>query len=52
VLPVAWGFSLIIGKNLDMVFLEWFTFIIAEGVSVVIALIFMKKIRRKRIDTL
>jgi putative MATE family efflux protein len=52
VLPVAWGFSLIIGKNIDMVFLEWFTFIIAEGVSMAIALIFMKKIRLRKIDTL
>ncbi len=50
VLPVAWGFSLVVReKGTDYMWLVWLTFIIAEGLSAVIALIFMKGIARKRI---
>lgn len=54
VLPVAWGFSLIVkdSGSLDMMWLVWLTFIIAEGVSAVIAVIFMLGIFRKKINTL
>lgn len=54
VLPVAWGFSLIVKNSgsLDMMWLVWLTFIIAEGVSAVIAVIFMLGIFRKKINTL
>lgn len=53
VLPVAWGFSLIVKNSgsLDMMWLVWLTFIIAEGVSAVIAVIFMLGIFRKKINT-
>lgn len=53
VLPVAWGFSQVVkNQGTDMMWLVWLTFLIAEGVSAVIALALMKGIRRKRIDTL
>lgn len=53
VLPVAWGFSeIVIRSGMDKMWLVWLTFLIAEGISAVIALIFMRGISRKRIDTL
>lgn len=54
VLPVAWGFSLIVKNSgsLDMMWLVWLTFIIAEGVSAVIAVIFMLGIFKKKINNL
>lgn len=53
VLPVAWGFSqVVIDRGVDMMWLVWLTFLIAEGVSAVIAVIFMLGIRKKRVDTL
>ncbi len=50
VLPVAWAFSLIARQNMDYVFLDWLTFLIAEGLSALIACIFMKRIQKKKID--
>lgn len=52
VLLIAWVFSLIIGHSLDKVWLEWLTFLISEGLSVVIACIFMRRIRKNKIDVL
>lgn len=53
VLPVAWGFSeAVIRSGMDKMWLVWLTFLIAEGISAVIALIFMRGISRKRIDAL
>ncbi len=53
VLPVAWGFSrVVISSGTDYMWLVWLTFLIAEGISAAIALIFMRGIRIKRIDTL
>lgn len=53
VLPVAWGFSeAVIRSGMDKMWLVWLTFLIAEGISAVIALIFMRGIARKRIDPL
>ena len=53
VLPVAWGFSrVVISSGTDYMWLVWLTFFIAEGISAAIALIFMRGIRIKRIDTL
>lgn len=53
VIPVAWGFSeVVIHSGMDKMWLVWLTFLIAEGISAVIALIFMRGISRKRIDTL
>lgn len=49
VLPVAWGFSEIVGNRVGMTWLVWTTFIIAEGVSCLIAFLLMRKIHRKKI---
>ena len=48
VIPVAWGFSCIIGNNLNMTWLVWTTFIIAEGISCLISVILMRRIRCKK----
>lgn len=52
VLPVAFVFSLIVGNNLDRVWLVWLTFLIAEGLSMLIAMAFMRRIRKKKIDSI
>lgn len=52
VLPVAWGFSLLVGTNLDKVWLVWLTFPIAEGISMIIACIFMARVYKKKINVL
>lgn len=52
VLPVAWGFSLLARSSADMIWTVWTTFIIAEGLSCLVAIIFMKKINRKVISKL
>lgn len=53
VLPAAWGFSqLVISYGMDKMWLVWLTFLIAEGISAVIAAAFMRGISHKRIDVL
>ena len=52
VLPVAWGFSLLAKESGNMLWTVWLTFIIAEGVSCLIATVFMKKINRRIVDNL
>ena len=52
VLPVAWGFSLLAKQNSDMLWIVWTTFIIAEGLSCLIATIFMRKINQNIISDL
>lgn len=52
IIPVAWGFSLIARQNHDMIWLVWLTFLIAESISCAISLVFMRRIRRKRIEIL
>ena len=52
VLPVAWGFSLIAIKDISCIWLVWMTFPIAEAVSCVIACVFMKRIDRRKIQSL
>lgn len=52
VLPVAWAFSLLARKSVDMMWTVWITFIIAETLSCIIATIFMRKINRKVISGL
>lgn len=54
VLPVAWGFSLVVRNSgsLDMMWLVWLTFLIAEGISAGISVIFMTGIAKKKINTL
>lgn len=50
VLPVAWGFSLLVRYYAAPVWIIWTTFLIAEGLSFLLAAFFMKKIRRRSID--
>lgn len=52
VLPVAWGFSLLAKSNPDHMWLVWLAFLIAEGVSMAIACIFMKRINKRVISKL
>ena len=52
VLPVAWLFSLLAKQYDSMMWTVWTTFIIAEGLSCIIATIFMKKIKRNVISEL
>ena len=52
VLPVAWGFSLFARQSIDKIWMVWMTFIIAEGLSFVIATIFMKRIDKNVIEEL
>ncbi|MGN1340436.1 MAG: MATE family efflux transporter, partial [Oscillospiraceae bacterium] len=54
VLPLAWGFSEIVISSGDTrsIWLVWLTFLIAEGASAVISVIFMTGIHKKRVKTL
>ena len=53
VLPVAWGFAQIVKQRTTAdIWLVWLTFLIAEAVTVIIAWIFMKKIKKNKIDVL
>ncbi len=52
VLPVAWGFSIITKNDNSKIWLVWSTFIIVEAVCFVIASIFMRNIRKKKIDVI
>lgn len=52
VVPVAYGFALIAVKNIEYIWLVWSTFPIAEVVSSIVAILFMKKINTKKINTL
>lgn len=47
VLPVAWLLSAIAIRNREMIWVVWLTFIIAEGISCILSIIFMKRIRKK-----
>lgn len=49
VLPVAWGFSMAARQDVGKLWLVWLTFLIAEGVSLGIAVLFMKKINKNKI---
>lgn len=48
VVPVAWIFSKMVTGSGWPVWSVWLTFIIAEGVSAGISVIFMKKIKKKK----
>lgn len=50
VIPIAWIFSLIAKHSLDLSWLIWTTFIIAETISVIIAHILMKKLYNKEVN--
>ncbi len=52
VLPVAYGFAQIAEKDISSLWLVWLTFIIAEGLSAVIAFIFMSKVNREKVETM
>lgn len=52
VLPVAYGFSLLARQSMSYMWLVWSTFLIAEGISAVIALIFMRSIIKNKINVL
>lgn len=52
VIPVAWGFSLLARHSSGMIWTVWTTFIIAEGLSCIVAVIFMRKINRTIIHEL
>lgn len=52
VVPVAYVFSLIAIKNMDMMWLVWLTFFIAEGLSCLVACVFMKQINKKKVGVL
>ena len=50
VLPVAYLLSLPVRNNPGKIWLVWLTFIFAEGMSLIISLLFMKKIRKNVIN--
>lgn len=50
VLPVAWFFSIFAKANISNLWLVWCTFIIAEGITTLIATILMRRIQNKRIN--
>lgn len=53
VLPVAYGMAQIVKRHsLDEISLVWLTFLFAEGVTVLIACCFMKKIKKNKIEVL
>lgn len=52
VLPVAYGFSCIAIADNSKIWLVWLTFLIAEGISVIFACVFMKRINKNRINVL
>lgn len=52
VLPVAWGFSLLVAPGLENAWIVWLTFIISEFLTAVIACCLMIKIYRTQIKKL
>lgn len=54
VLPLAWGFSEVVISSGDsgMMWLVWLTFLIAEGISAAIAVVFMLRVNKTRVNPL
>lgn len=52
VLPVAWGFAQLAKQNSDLLWTVWLTFLIAEGVSALVAALFMKRMDRRVVSKL
>ncbi|MCM1386980.1 MAG: MATE family efflux transporter [Bacillus sp. (in: Bacteria)] len=52
VLPTAWLFSKIAANNTAMTWVVWLTFIIAESISCLISVLFMKRIKKQKINPL
>lgn len=52
VIPVAWGFSMFV-QNMDAPeWILWFTFLSTEGISMVVALLMLKRIEKRKINIL
>lgn len=52
VLPVAWGFSLLVAPSLENAWIVWLTFIISEFVTAVIAICLMLRIYKNKVKQL
>lgn len=52
VLPVAWGFSLLVQNSANKMWTVWITFILAEGLSCILATLFMQRLNKKVISAL
>lgn len=52
VLPVAWAFAQLGKQSADCIWTVWLTFPIAEILSAVLALLFMKRIMAKKVNTM
>ena len=52
VLPPAWGFAGMAAGNNDKIWVVWCTFIIAEVMSFIIAVLLMRKIYKRKIKTM
>ncbi|MBQ8558473.1 MAG: MATE family efflux transporter [Tyzzerella sp.] len=52
VLPVAWGFSLLVAPSLGNAWIVWLTFIISEFVTAVIAICLMLRIYKNKVKQL
>ena len=52
VLPVAYGFTLLVSPNLENAWIVWLTFIISEFLTAVIACVLMYRIYKKKIKQL
>ena len=52
VIPVAYGFAMCVNKLSASNWLPWVTFIIAEGITVIVASILLKGTMKKKIETI
>lgn len=52
ILPVAWGFSLLARESAEMTWTIWLTFPIGEGISMCLALLFMRRVSKQNIQTM
>ncbi len=52
VIPVAWLLSFFAVGNIDNTWIVWLTFIIAEGLSCLISVIFMLRVRKRKLEQL
>lgn len=52
VIPVAFGFSQLVIGGAGATWLVWLTFPIAEILSVIVSVVFMKKVNRRKIETM
>ena len=52
VIPVAYGFAMCVNKLSAPNWLPWVTFIIAEGITVIVAMILLKGTMKKKIETI